>query len=136
MNKEKQLAQQEAGVIPISGGMPRVTYYAPDGTSESLIPNYISGVDLKTKTKVTYDRNILGGLSLTPPTVLKPHCDGCQKWHNTQKEVDACIKKRKADTLKWDKKMAKQFPKEGGEMSDRMDKLEGMFEKILEKLNE
>lgn len=134
-NKDmKGLREQGYGITPVWGGAKKVRYYAPDGTFEDLQPAYRERQD-----KVVYDVLLAKGYSLTPPENPKPHCSGCSYWHNTQKEVVACIKKRKASMEYYDRKARKEIKTgdtEVTELKDKVDKLEGLLEKVLEKLGE
>ena len=87
---EQQLQQIEAGpgygLSGAIGGLPRTTYYTPDGRVIRALPNI--HVNQASQSR---DANLDKGWLLAPPTVLKPFCRACDRWHNTQTEVDACI---------------------------------------------
>lgn len=92
------------------GGLPKTTYYTPDGRTIESMPNIVTG-NLKGK-QVTIDLNLKRGWLLSPPQVLKPYCEGCTRWHDTKEEVKACIARQKAFADKWDKWARKGMKKE------------------------
>lgn len=108
------------------GGIPKVKYYAPDGTYAEHIPKYRTRRD-----GVVYDVLLAKGYSTTPPVNPKIHCNGCGQWHDTQEEVDACIKRNKAFIAKYEKIALKQHrPKE----DKRIDELEQKIERLTKLL--
>jgi len=44
----------------------------------------------------TVDANLDRGWLMQPPQMLKPYCRGCDRWHDTQAEVDRCIATQEA----------------------------------------
>ena len=130
-NKEIQRALQSQGYASGGtwGGPQRVTYYAPDGSVREAIPSHLT--DGK---GIRYDRMILQGYSLSPPENPKPHCAGCGRWHDTQEEVNACIKKRKTDEKRWEKKAHKDVSKGQDKEIQGLRKEVSELKKLMEQL--
>jgi hypothetical protein len=76
------------------GGIPKTTYYTPDGRIFRLPPNIREWVKRDKDGNVTgngtRDANLDRGWTLTKPTVLKPYCKFCNNWHENTKEITAC----------------------------------------------
>ena len=68
----------------------------------------------------------------SPPKEPKPHCDGCDKWHDTQEEVSECIAKKKESLDTWQKKATEMNKKENP--AERVDKLESDMSEIKDML--
>lgn len=116
------------------GGQPKMTYWTPDGRSIRAMPDiheYSKTQNGKIVENGMRDANLDKGWLTTKPDILKPYCEGCDRWHDTQKEVDTCIK-RKSLLLEYHQKRSEKELKP--DISQRMDKLESMFSQILEKL--
>ena len=136
MNRSKKVIQeletQGYGVAGVWGGPQKVKYYAPDGSVRVAIPGHLSD-----RSGIIYDRLILQGYSLSPPETPKPHCAGCGKWHNTEEEVKACVKRRKIEVAKWDKWASKHSnkgqDKEIKELKDELSELKDLVKQLLGK---
>ena len=80
------------------GGLPRSTYYTPDGRVLRAIAAWREYVVKDKEGNVTgsgtRDANLDKGWLLAPPAVLKPFCRGCDGWHETLAEVEQCSQKR------------------------------------------
>lgn len=81
------------------GGLPRQTYYTPDGriiraivATREYIKRDKDGKVIETGTR---DANFDKGWLPVMPTELKLYCSGCNKWHETQREVDICVEGKK-----------------------------------------
>ena len=108
------------GISGDIGGLPRKTYYTPDGQTVQKVPSireYVvkdkEGTVVETGTR---DANFDGGLLATMPTELKPHCPNCNGWHDAEKDISSCavtVKKRRA----WGNKLAgKLVAEESGDI--------------------
>ncbi|KKN60865.1 hypothetical protein LCGC14_0527360 [marine sediment metagenome] len=94
------------GISGDIGGIGRQTYFTPDGRKMRAIPairDYVVKQDGKVIESGTRDANYDKGWLPVMPTELKPHCDGCDNWHDTQEEVDACILGKKTKAAEWEK---------------------------------
>lgn len=102
------------GVSGAIGGLPRQTYYTPDGRTVKAIPSlreYVKKENGKVIEAGTRDANYDKGWLPIMPTELKPHCAHCGEWHDNQEGIDACAAelKRKKE---WGEKLAKKYKKE------------------------
>ncbi|KKN71821.1 hypothetical protein LCGC14_0416750 [marine sediment metagenome] len=120
------------------GGLPRQTYYTPDGRTIRAIPSlreYVRKKDGKVVETGTRDANFDKGWLPVMPTDLKPHCPHCGEWHDNQEEVDACaleIKKRTAWGVRLAKKVRKQESDDITSLKEEVAELKEMLEKALE----
>jgi len=82
------------------GGLPKTTYYTPDGRTIKTFPDTRERVIKDKQGTViwhgTVDANLDRGWLMQPPQILKPYCRGCDRWHDTQAEVDKCIATQEA----------------------------------------
>ena len=126
-----------------NGGVPKTTYYTPDGRTKQAIPNireYIRrDINGKVLTKGVRDANLDNGWLLTKPAVLKPFCKGCSRWHDTQTEVDACVIKQKDYLQRMEEFARKELHKETqfkdqtiDNLSKEVSELKEMVKKLLE----
>ena len=132
------IEQSGYGISGAIGGLPRQTYYTPDGRTIQAIPclrDYVKKKDGKVVETGTRDANYDKGWLPVMPTELKPYCPHCREWHNNQEEIDACavaIKKR----TEWGDRIAKKFRKQEVDELDGLKKevaeLKEMLEKALE----
>lgn len=121
----------------------KTTYYTPDGRTIKAVPSIRGFFNRQTGESGTRDANLDKGWLLQPPEVLKPYCPGCDKWHDTEEEVQACIKRKKEAADFWEKKAKKlrkeEFPDETdirGEVDglrSEMTEIKTLLHKILEK---
>jgi len=128
---DKQALNSEGFALGTStGGLPRQIYYAPDGTMKGCVPGYTSDSQGN-----KHDRLLMQGYTLTPPEHPKPHCTGCDKWHDTQAEVNACIKAKKVELVKWEKRARKELPQNGevDDLKKEVSELRDMLKQLLEK---
>jgi len=110
------------------GGVPRVKYYAPDGTCAEHIPHFRTRKD-----NVKYDVLLAKGYTIEPPVNPKPHCKGCGQWHDTQEEVEACIARQEAFMTKYEKIAAKRYRKPT-DADKKIDELEKKINKLTQLL--
>ena len=80
------------------GGLPKNTYYTPDGrvirAIAAMREYVVKDKDGKVIGTGTRDANLDKGWLLTPPKELKPHCKTCDRWHDTLEEVEQCAQKQ------------------------------------------
>ena len=141
---DSAIAQAEANGVTLTGqigGQPKQRYYTPDGSIIFAMPDmheFQQTSGGKIVAQGLRDANLDRGWLLTKPEKLQIHCGGCDKWHPTQKEVDACIKKKTAFGEKWNRKARKDLPKDASaemaEIKVEMKELKSMFSQVLEKL--
>ena len=126
----QELQSQGFASAGVWGGPKAVRYYAPDGSVRDSIPSHLTDREGN-----KYDRMILQGYSLTPPENPKLHCDGCGKWHDTIEEVKSCVKLKKAEAVKWERK-ASQLLNKGSDvkkLQDEVSELKNLVKQLLEK---
>ena len=130
VNSTKQeAARTGAAVSGVWGGPQKQRYYTPTGEEVLAIPSWREfvrkGPDGKILEQGTRDANLDKGWSLSLPTELKVACPGCSKWHDTAKEVDACVDKKAEVAAQWERKALEQQPQsQDADMEDRLGKLE------------
>ena len=93
MAKFKVTPQIEATGYGLSGdigGLPKTTYYTPDGRVIRTIVNFHTNTAGQVR-----DANLDKGWLLSRPAVLKLFCKGCDRWHDTTLEVKACVDRQK-----------------------------------------
>jgi len=130
VNSTKQeAARTGAAVSGVWGGPQKQRYYTPTGEEVYSIPSWREFVRKNSDGKIleqgTRDANLDKGWSLSLPTELKVACPGCSKWHDTAKEVDACVDKKAEVTAQWERKALEQQPQsQDADTEGRLDKLE------------
>jgi len=97
---KNELATQGVAVTGYIGGLRKTKYWTPDGREILAIPSMRTWQ----KTKIVNGKKEITGSGLRdanldkwliePPQNPKIHCDGCDKWHDTQEEVEKCIEQR------------------------------------------
>jgi len=111
------IRDKKTGKLLVNNCIPRNKYYTPDGREQWKIPQRRERSD-----GVIYDLFLAQGYTLTPPVNPKLYCKGCDNWHDTQKEVDACVgKKRKfADAMqkKAEQELGKEHKEKDKEIAD------------------
>lgn len=136
----EQRAELESQGTTISeefGGAKKTRYWTPDGREILALPSmrtWIKKKDSKVINSGIRDANLDAGWLLQPPTKLKPYCSHCDNWHNTQKEIDACGAKKKTFDDKWAAKAKRMRRNEGGEIEERVEKLESGITDIKQML--
>lgn len=116
-----QLELTGVAMVEVIGGTKKTRYWTPDGREILAVPsmrNWVKKKDGKVIDSGIRDANLDGGWLLQPPTEPKLRCYFCDRWHDTQKEIDACGAKKKAFDNKWAKKVKRLRSKEGGELED------------------
>lgn len=114
------------------GGQPKQKYWTPDGREILAAPNmHITNMG------TVRDANFDKGWLPAPPTELKPYCEYCDRWHDTEEEVEKCGRRKKASDkryLKWAKNKLRK------DSADKDEEIEGLkseisdIKKLLEKL--
>jgi len=107
-------------------GLPRKTYFGPDGTTREAIPQFFSGT-IEGK-PVTVDRMITEGWSDKPfREPYKISCTGCSRWHDTQEEVADCKRQPQA--------LVDKFNAQHQKKKDQVEILEARVNKMDSKLD-
>ena len=133
------IASSGFGLSGDIGGLPKQTYYTPDGRVVRAIPCLREYVKKDTKGNVIEsgerDSNYDKGWLPVMPADLKPHCDHCGEWHDNKEEIVQCavkVKKRE----EWGNRIAKKLMKE--ETNEEVDglkkevaELKEMLQKVL-----
>lgn len=126
---KKQLQQAGSIMSEMPKGIPKVKYYTPDGREELKIPQQRQRQD-----GVIYDIFLAQGYTLTPPENPKPYCKGCDKWHDTQEQVDECIGKKTQFVELMNRKAQYDIAKEQREKDKRIDELEIKIDRLTKLL--
>ena len=99
--------------VEFSSGQVKQTYYRLDGRKVLLPPRMVTWVRRDNKGREIEtgirDANLDSGLMLSSPEHPKPHCPHCDKWHDTEAEVNDCGKKRAALFAKQEKQAKKEL---------------------------
>lgn len=82
--------RDKKGKLVVPNCIPKQRYYTPDGREEWKIPQHRERQD-----GLVYDVFIALGYTYAPPLNPKLYCKGCDKWHDTQEDVDACVGKKR-----------------------------------------
>jgi len=121
--------------IPGIEAVKKTRYWTPDGRvilTPSSMREFIKKKDGKVIESGWRDSNLDRGWLLQPPIDPKPRCFHCDKWHDTQEEIDACgVKKRKFDA-KYAKIAARGQKGNDSDLRAEIDELKGMLAKLLE----
>lgn len=102
LTPEQKQALEATGYLStgMTGGLPLITYYTPDGRRIRAIPALREYVRKDAQGKVigqgTRDANLDKGWLLAPLATPKPHCPACDNWHDTRADVAKCMRKQKA----------------------------------------
>jgi hypothetical protein len=121
------------GITGDIGGLSKTTYWTPDGRMILSVPSireYQVKKDGKVIRQGTRDANLDRGWLLQKPQILKPHCNGCGNWHDTQSEVDACIIKQKEYLDRMERLAHKEAEKTS--LEKQVADLQEMVKKLLE----
>jgi len=131
------IRDKKTGKLLVNNRTPRTRYYTPDGREQWKIPQHHERGD-----GVIYDVFLSEGYTLVPPVNPKLYCKGCDKWHDTQEEVDACVGKKRKFAEAMQKKAERELNKEQrvkdktiADLEDKVDKLTKLLEdKLGEKI--
>jgi len=130
---KKELQDRGYGLGGVWDNTRKQIYYTPDGRKVERIVQHRERQDGK-----VYDITLAEGYTLSPPANPKLYCPGCDKWHDTQEEVDACIKTKKAIERKGQRlvdKMMGKGDKKIENLEAKIEKLTNIVEKLLEGKN-
>ncbi len=119
----------------VSGGVPRKIYWTPDGRKIEAIPNIREFVRKKGGKVIetgTRDANLDKGWLLEPPKEPKLYCPGCDGWHDTKKQINACVLKSKRFIRIAGKKAKQEQADENTELKKRIADLEAKLNKLME----
>lgn len=124
------------GISGDIGGLARKTYWTPDGRVIRAIPGCVEfaikdkdGNVIRTGTR---DPNLDKGWLLSPPTVLKPFCRTCDRWHDTQEEVEACAVKQGKFIASMEAKVKQEDTDKVSSLEQRVAELTALVEKLME----
>ena len=118
------------------GGLPKTTYYLPDGRIVRMTPN-LREYNLRDKagniiSTGKRDANLDKGWLLSRPAILKPHCVACGEWHDTQEQVERCA----LEQPKFVERMAGQTKKEAMDNTSALEQKVAELTTLVEKLME
>lgn len=92
---KRELVSRGAALGATWGGPQQQRYYTPSGDVVYAIPAIRDWVEKDDAGKVLRtgerDANLDKGWTLYMPPVLKLHCQGCDRWHDTEEEVATCL---------------------------------------------
>ena len=118
------------------GGLPRTTYYTPDGRVIQSIPSMReaairdrAGHVVRT---VVRDANLDKGWLLSPPARKKPFCPTCDLWHGTQREVAACAEKRRQLIQRAERKTQKEKFEHTASLEQQVAELTALVKRLME----
>jgi len=127
------------GISGDIGGLLRQTYYTPDGRTIRAIASIRDYVRKDKDGKVvetgSRDANLDKGWLLAMPSDLKLYCSGCDKWHDTQEEIDACIASKQKFIDRMTRKGNGQYKKETVDLEQKVANLEALVAKLMEGKN-
>ncbi|MFA6315740.1 MAG: hypothetical protein WC648_05235 [Candidatus Paceibacterota bacterium] len=118
------------------GGIHRKTYWTPDGREIKAIPQIrqyvVKDKDGKPIRSGTRDANLDRGLLTEKPKELKPYCKFCDRWHDTQTEVNACGVKQRKMIKDAELKAKREEDAKTKTLEDKVAQLEAMVRKLTE----
>ena len=127
-----------------TGGIRKQRYWTPDGRMIIAIPNIREFVTKDNNGRVVdqgiRDANLDKGWVQQKTQVLKLFCQTCDRWHDTQAEVDECKAVETAKIVKFETQAKTERIKEQQDKDLRIEALEGqiaeltaMVKKFMEK---
>ena len=123
------------GISGNIGGLPRTTYYTPDGRIIRAIPNIREYIIRNKEGQITgsgtRDANLDKGWLLSPPTILKLFCKTCDRWHDTQEEVKACGVERTRFINVMEVKAKQEEADKTASLEQKVGELMAMVEKLM-----
>ena len=136
MRMTKVIERVSYGLSGDIGGLPRQTYYTPDGRVIKALANMREYVtkdkDGKVISSGTRDANLDQGWLLTKPTKKKNYCRGCDRWHDTAKEVSVCILKQSKFLAVAEAKAKSEVIDKNAALEKKVAELEARINKLLE----
>ena len=118
------------GISGNIGGLPKTTYYTPDGRIIRTIANFHTNAAGQVR-----DANLDRGWLLSPPQVPKLFCQTCDYWHDTQKEVADCKSRRQKLIKQAGLGAKKEMIDKTSSLEQRVVELTAMVEKLMEGKN-
>ncbi len=135
-SKAKAIEHVSYGLNGDIGGIPRTTYYTPDGRKIEAIPSIREFVVKDSEGKIiktgTRDANLDKGWLLTPPTRKRKYCPGCDRWHDNQRQIDACVLQSKRFIQTATKKVQQEETDENTQLKKQISDLEARLNKLME----
>lgn len=125
------IRDKKTGKLLVNNRIPRQRYYTPDGREEWKIPQHRERQD-----GYIYDVFIAQGYTYAPPLNPKLYCAGCDKWHDTQEEVDECVGKKKQFATLMQKRAEQDLTKEQRGKDKTIADLEAKVDKLTELMEE
>lgn len=118
----------------------RVKYWTPDGREIIALPSVRGFIRKDKDGKVietgTRDANLDKGWLLAPPTDPKVRCTHCDKWHDTQEEVDGCGASTRAFISHKAQQVKKEFGIDEPVSRKEFEELKGGLDEIKQLLTE
>ena len=118
------------------GGIPRKTYFTPDGRVIKAIPQirgYIKrDKDGRIIEQGERDANLDKGWLTEMPKEKKLFCQSCDGWHDTKKEIAACRKKQEALIGKHFRKAKNEEQEKTQNLENEVAELKAMVAKLME----
>lgn len=118
------------------GGLPRKTYYTPDGRTIKAIPQIrewcrkdASGKIIETGTR---DANLSLGWLESPPTVLAITCPTCGNWHDTKALVRKCKAAQQLLIEKSEARTKQEFTDKTSALEKQVAELTAKLDRLLE----
>ena len=122
------------------GGLPKNTYYTPDGrvirAIAAMREYVVKDKDGKVIGTGTRDANLDFGWLLTPPKELKPHCRTCDRWHDTLEEIEQCGQTQAGFIARVTRKAKKEADSERKNVVANLERKIAKLEKLVTKLAE
>lgn len=128
---KQQLATSGTAMSQMPLGIPKTRYYTPDGREKWKIPQHHTRQD-----GAVYDIFLAQGYTLTPPTNPKLRCLGCDMWHDTPEEVEACVKEKKKLVASMNRRAERELAKEQRGKDMKIADLEAKVDKLTKLLEE
>jgi hypothetical protein len=125
------IRDKKTGKLLVNNRTPRNRYYTPDGREQWKIPQQRERRD-----GVIYDLFLAQGYTLTPPENPKLYCSGCDRWHDTQEEVDACVGKKRKFAEAMQRKAEQELGKEQQVKDKTIADLEAKVDKLTKLLED
>ena len=123
--------RDKQGKLLVNNRLPRTRYYTPDGREELKIPQQRTRSD-----GVVYDIFLALGYTLTSPANPKPYCKGCDRWHDTQEEVNDCVAKKNQYAETMQRKAEQDLAKEQKGKDKTIANLEAKVDKLTKLLED
>ncbi len=117
-------------------GVKEKRYWTPDGREIFGVPALREYVVRNKEGKVIRggirDANLDKGWLEMPPSVLQIPCSGCDRWHDTQKEVDSCITLKNKTIQRFEKEARAKLKKEAVGKDIQISKMENEIKDLKE----